>query len=89
MPTRYVEILPPEKKPVRMPIRVMPICTVDRKLLGDSFRFSAILAAALFLSLSACSLAFLLDTMDISDADSIPFRIIRTKIIIASVSIMS
>ncbi|MNN49046.1 hypothetical protein D3C81_1635510 [compost metagenome] len=81
-------MLPPEKKPVKIPISVIPICTVDRKLLGDSLRCSAILAAGLFLSLSACKRAFLLETIEISEADRIPFKIISTKIIIASVSIM-
>src|SRR5690606_36280597 len=77
---------PPLKKPVKIPIKVIPICTVDKKLLGLSFNSNAVLAPAFF-SLAACKRAFRLDTMAISDADRIPFRMIKMRIMTISVTI--
>ena len=77
---------PPEKKPVKIPINVIPICTVDRKLFGFSLSSNAVFAP-LFFALAACKRAFRLDTMAISDAERIPFNTISMRIIIISVTI--
>ena len=70
-------ILLPEKIPVRIPMRVMPIWTADRNLSGSDESFSAVFAALLPLLASACRLDFLAEITAISDMAKIPFRRIR------------
>ena len=65
------------KIPFRIPIDVIPICTVDKKLVGSSASLSAVLAP---LSPSAACLAkraLRAVTMAISDIAKTPFNTIR------------
>ena len=70
----------PENIPVRIPMRVMPICTADRNLSGSEARFRAVLADLLPLLASACRLDLRADTTAISDMANIPLSRIRKRI---------
>ena len=74
-------ILLPEKIPVRIPMRVMPICTADRNLSGSDASFRARFAFLLPLSASVCRLDFLAEIRAISDMAKKPFSRIRRRII--------
>src|SRR5215218_2004372 len=67
----------PEKAPARMPTRVMPIWTVERKRPGSSASLSAVLAPARPVSAIAFRRALRADTMASSDRANSPFRRIR------------
>ena len=77
-------ILFPEKIPVRIPIRVMPIWTADKNFSGSSASLRAVFAALLPASASACSFDFRAETKAISDMEKIPFRRIRQSMTSAS-----
>lgn len=66
--------------PVRIPIRVMPIWTVEKNLSGLSARASASFADLLPPFASEARLDFLSDTRAISDIASMPFEIISAAI---------
>lgn len=73
-------IASPPNTPVRMPIRVMPIWTVDRKFSGLSARASA--RAARLLEPAICFRRLLRDVIsDISDMAKKPFNRIRAMTI--------
>ena len=73
-------ILLPEKIPVRIPIRVIPICTAERNLSGSEASFRAVLARLLPLSASAWRFDLRADTTAISDMENIPLSRIRKRI---------
>ena len=88
------EIMPPlrfspEKIPVSIPIRVMPICTVERNLSGLLASANASLALASPFCVCTSNLAFLADNKAISAIEKRPFKIIKPKIIKTSVIIYS
>src|SRR5690606_22508546 len=73
----------PPNRPVRMPIRVMPIWTVDRKFSGRSDSDRA--RAARLLACASCLRRLLREVMtDISDIAKKPFSRIRAKTISSS-----
>ena len=63
--------------PLRMPIDVMPICTVDRNLVGFSCRSIAACAPGSPASTMTCSRALRLAVSAISDMAKAPFKRIR------------
>ena len=74
----------PEKRPVRMPMRVMPIWTVDRKRSGSSDSFNAVAALRLPFFAAVESRDLRADIRATSDIENIPLRRIRIIIIIRS-----
>ena len=75
----------PEYKPVRIPIKVIPICMVDKKRSGSLDKFNAVLAARLPFLASASRRDLRAETNAISDIDKTPFIKIRTIIIKISI----
>ena len=76
-------IAAPPNRPVRMPIRVIPICTVDRKLSGFSARASAL--AARRLDWASCLSRLLREVItDISDIAKKPLTRTRASTISSS-----
>ncbi len=67
----------------------MPICTVERKVLGVDANSSALRAFLLPLRAALSSLNFQEETGAISDMENTPFRRIRTRIINISVIIVA
>jgi len=78
-------ILLPEKIPVRIPMSVIPIWTVDKNLFGEFARSSAVTALALPFLAAFSSLFLRADISAISDIEKTPFSKIRKKIIIISI----
>ena len=77
-------ILLPEKIPVRIPIRVIPIWMADRNLSGSDASFKAVLADFWPLSASVCRLDFLAEISAISDIEKTPFSRISAKMMTIS-----
>ena len=82
---RWAMVAPPTA-PLRMPIRVMPICTVERKSFGALASFRA--APALRLPRSACcsSRTLRAETTAISEPEKMPLAMISTRISRPSIS---
>ena len=80
--------LSPEKTPNKIPIKVIPICTVDKNRLGFSANSNAVFAPELPFFISFSSLNFLDETSAISDIEKIPFNKINTIIISISTFIL-
>ena len=80
--------LSPENTPNKIPIRVIPICTVDRNLFGFSASSSAVFAPELPFFISFSNLNFLDETNAISDIEKIPFNKIKMIIIRISTFIL-
>ncbi|SNB08019.1 hypothetical protein FPC831_520008 [Flavobacterium psychrophilum] len=69
----------PEYIPVSMPMRVIPICTVDRNLFGELAKSKAVFALV-FPFFAADSSRFLrADINAISDIENTPFKRIKKK----------
>src|SRR5690606_41063056 len=76
-------IASPPNRPVRMPIRVIPICTVDRKFSGFSASDRA--RAARLLAWASCLSRLLREVItDISDIAKKPLSRMRAKTISSS-----
>ena len=67
-----------------MPIKVIPICTVDRNLSGSSASFSAAIAPRLPFFASEARRVFLAEINATSDIENTPLRSISPIIIIKS-----
>ena len=76
----------PEYKPVRIPIRVIPICIVDKKRSGSLARRRAVFAVLLPFLAAVSKRLLRADTMAISDMDKMPFKKINPKIITISIN---
>ena len=71
----------PPTAPERTPIREMPICTVERKRLGESARFSAPRAPPSPDSARCLRPALRAETSAVSDMEKRPLRSIRRTMI--------
>ena len=81
------ERVAPEKAPAKMPIRVMPICTVERKLVGSSARRMARAAPRLPARAITSSRARRAETMASSDMAKKPLTTTSTSTIRIETSI--
>lgn len=70
-----------------MPIRVIPICTVDKNLLGSVESLRAAIAFGLPIFASFNNFDFRADMIAISDIENNPFNNIRSNIINISIVI--
>ena len=82
-------ILSPEKIPVRIPINVIPICTVDKNLLGELANSNATFALLLPFFAAVSSLFFLAEISEISDMEKTPFNKIKMNTINSSAIILN
>lgn len=82
-----VAICAPENKPVRIPMSVMPIYTVDKNRVGSSCSTLATSAPLLPFFRSISRRAFLDETKAISDIENMPFKSIRPRMTKISTSI--
>ena len=71
--------------PVRIPISVIPICTVEKNLSGFSAKASASFADLLPFFASRARFDFLSETSAISDIARIPFDMISAAIMTNSI----
>ena len=76
----------PEYKPVKIPIKVIPIWMVERNLSGSFASFKAVPADLLPRFASVSNLAFRAETKAISDIARIPFSKIRPIIMTISIN---
>ena len=72
----------PENIPVNIPISVIPICIVDKKISGSDANLITVCAPLLPFSLSFSSFVLRADNMAISDIENIPLSNISPMIII-------
>ena len=75
------EIAAPPKAPAKMPIRVIPICTVESKLLGELANSKATFAFLLPRLADCCKRTFRAERIAISDIANTPLATIRRKTI--------
>ena len=85
----FTDIVAPPKAPAKIPMRVIPIWTVERKVLGDFESFNA--ATALLLPPKASFFNLDLDDETIANSEPAksPFRKISSNIITTSNKIVS
>ena len=83
----YTASISPEKRPVSIPIRVIPICIVERKRSGFSASLSAVRAPELPLLASISRRDLRAETTAISDIEKMPLSNINPSIIRNSIYI--